>query len=161
MWKHFLSHEKRMLLVSDTGGNDSEYLVLDSYALLAYLEGEPGNELVTSLLEQARTGNRELLMCCVNFGEVMYIVERESGLPKAQEVLAAIEELPIQVIEADRGLALAAAHIKAQSAIAFADCFAAALAQIKKAELVTGDPEFSKIKDIVAIKWLPGKTGAS
>jgi predicted nucleic acid-binding protein len=97
-------------------------------------------------------------MCVVNWGEIIYIVERERGLPKAQEILARIDELPIEIVEVDRALTLAAAHLKMQYPIAYADCFAAALAQIKKASLVTGDPEFKKVKpeSNLNIKWITG-----
>ena len=117
--------------------------VLDSYALLAFLEGETGGELVKGLLETARAVNHSLFMCSVNLGEVLYIVERERGLPAAQETLAYIKELPLEIIDAGQPLVLAAAHLKARTPIAYADCFAAALAISQEAILVTGDPEFN------------------
>ena len=134
----------------------TEDYVLDSYALLAHFEAEPGSEQVGELLEAAKEGKCHLYMCVINLGEVMYIVERERGLPKAQETLARIDELPIEVLNVDRSLTLAAAHLKMDCPIAYADCFAAALSQIKNATLVTGDPEFSKIKPEcdVRIEWL-------
>jgi ribonuclease VapC len=130
--------------------------VLDSYALLAYFEAEPGSEQVGRLLEAAKEGKCHLYMCVVNLGEVIYIVERERGLPKAQETLARIDELLIEIVNVDRILTLAAAHLKMDCPIAYADCFAAALSQIRSATLVTGDPEFSKIKPDcnVQIEWL-------
>ncbi len=140
-------------------GNSSlqagEY-VLDSYALLAYLEAEPGSDRVRKLLEMAKEGKCRLYMCVVNLGEVMYIVERERGLSKAQETLARIDELPIEIMNVDRTLTLAAAHLKMDCPIAYADCFAAALSQIKNASLVTGDPEFRKVKPDcnLQIEWL-------
>ena len=140
-------------------GNSSlqagEY-VLDSYALLAYLEAEPGSDRVRKLLEMAKEGKCRLYMCVVNLGEVMYIVERERGLSKAQETLARIDELPIEIMNVDRTLTLAAAHLKMDCPIAYADCFAAALSQVKNAPLVTGDPEFRKVKPDcnLRIEWL-------
>jgi ribonuclease VapC len=133
----------------------SEY-VLDSYALLAYLEGEPGSDRVREMLEAAKDKKCHLSMCIANLGEVMYIVERERGLLKAQETLARIDELPIDMVNVDRALTLAAAHLKMDCPIAYADCFAAALAQVKNALLVTGDPEFRKVKTEcgVPIEWL-------
>ncbi len=109
-----------------------------------------------TLLEVAKEGKCHLYMCVVNLGEVAYIVERERGLPKAQETLARIDELPIEIVNVDRTVTLAAAHLKMDCPIAYADCFAAALSQIKNATLVTGDPEFSKIKPgcNVQIEWL-------
>ena len=130
--------------------------VLDSYALFAYLEAEPGANRVMELLELARRGKVRLYMCVVNLGEVMYIVERELGIQKAQETLARIDELPIVIVDVDRQLTLSAAHLKMDCPIAYADCFAAALSQAKQATLVTGDPEFNKIKSEcnVKIEWL-------
>lgn len=135
---------------------ESGVYVLDSYALLAYLEAESGSDHVVELLETAKEGRCHLYMCVVNMGEVMYIVERERGLPKAQETLARIDELPIEIVNVDRPLTLAAAHIKMDCLIAYADCFAAALSQLKNAILVTGDPELNKIKPDhnVRIEWL-------
>ncbi len=97
-----------------------------------------------------------MYMCVVNLGEVMYIVERERGLAKAQETLARIDELPIELVNVDRTLALAAAHLKKDCPIAYADCFTAALSQLQNAVLVTGDPEFNKIKPecSLRIQWL-------
>jgi predicted nucleic acid-binding protein len=130
--------------------------VLDSYALIAYFEGEAGCEQVKGLLEQASDGECALLMSVINLGEVLYVVERERGLPQAQKTLARIDELPIDLVDADRYLTLAAAHIKAQHPIAYADCFAAALAQTEGATLITGDPEFERaeIDASLPILWL-------
>lgn len=138
---------------------DVKEYILDSYALLAYFEAEAGSKRVKELLEESKEGACRLYMCVVNLGEVMYIVERERGLPKAQETLARIDELPVNIIDADRSLTLAAAHLKMQWPIAYADCFAAALSQLKNMPLVTGDPEFRKIKpsSTIQIEWLTGQ----
>jgi predicted nucleic acid-binding protein len=134
--------------------------VLDSFALLAFLEAEPGSDRVMELLELASKSKARIYMCIVNLGEVMYIVERELGLQKAQETLARIDELPITVVEVDRQLTFAASHLKVDCPIAYADCFAAALSQVKSATLVTGDPEFKKIeaKCNLQVEWLANKT---
>lgn len=130
--------------------------VLDSFALIAYFEGEKGQELIIGLLEQAAKSRFELFLSVVNLGEIAYIVERERGISKAQETLARIDELPVSICDTDRRLALAAAHLKAQYPIAYADCFAAALAQEKDAALVTGAPEFRSagVDTEVALMWL-------
>ncbi|MBI2304817.1 MAG: type II toxin-antitoxin system VapC family toxin [Chloroflexi bacterium] len=137
----------------------SERFVLDSYAVLALLEGAEGHERVGELLQKALVGQCELFMSIVNLGEVLYITERERGLPKAQEVLARIDELPIKVIDVNRAHALTTAHIKAQWPIAYADCFVAALAKLKGATIVTGDPEFKHLEaaSVVPIAWLEAK----
>jgi len=130
--------------------------VLDSYALIAFLEGEAGGETVEALLKEGLKNNCFLYMSAVNLGEVIYIAERERGLAKAQQVLARIDEMPIAVVDAGRQCSLAAAHIKAHWALSYADCFAAALCQLMDAVLVTGDQEFVPLEaaGAVTIRWI-------
>ena len=131
--------------------------VLDSYAMLALFEDEPGASRVKTLLQQAEKSQAEILLCNINFGEIVYITEREKGLTAAQNAIALIDQLPITLVEADRKLTLAAAHIKAKHALAYADAFAAALAQTHDAVLVTGDKEFLSVVNQVKIEWLVTK----
>jgi ribonuclease VapC len=128
--------------------------ILDSYALLAYLGGEVGEGRVKGILHKASLGEARVLMSLINLGEVIYVTERERGLAKAQETLAIIEQLPIEILPVDRQTVLAAAHIKAGYPVAYADAFAILAAQKHDAVLLTGDPEFEAVKGIVRIKWL-------
>ncbi|MDO8690804.1 MAG: type II toxin-antitoxin system VapC family toxin [Dehalococcoidia bacterium] len=129
--------------------------VLDSFALLAFFQAEPGGLRVRRLLEQAGHGEASLAVTTVNLGEVAYRTERQYGLERAQEVLARIEEYPLTIVDVDRDLALGAAHLKARHRMAYADCLAAALAQHLDATLVTGDPEFRQVEAAMSIEWLP------
>ncbi|HEX16514.1 MAG TPA: type II toxin-antitoxin system VapC family toxin [Deltaproteobacteria bacterium] len=52
------------------------------------------------------------------------------------------------------GGVLAAAHIKAQYAVAYADAFSVSLAQELGATVVTADPEFKRVASLVDILWL-------
>ena len=63
------------------------------------------------------------------------------------------------MVTADRELTLTAARIKARYPLAYADAFAAALAKWHGVPVLTGDPEFSRIDEIVSIVWLEGKSG--
>ncbi|MGB9775745.1 MAG: PIN domain-containing protein [Anaerolineae bacterium] len=54
----------------------SRRYVLDTFALLAYLRGEPGAERVRELLLSARAGESRLSVCLVNYGEVLSLSER-------------------------------------------------------------------------------------
>ena len=128
--------------------------VLDSWALLCYLEQEPGFEKMIELFEKAVESSKPLLMCIVNWGEVYYQVARRFGDQKAQEVEQLIETFPITLVEADKSLTREAARIKTTRKMAYADCFAVALAHLKKAELYTGDPEFKVVDKDIKIVWL-------
>jgi len=72
----------------------------------------------------------------------------------AQKTLAAIEQLPLEILPATRERVLAAAHIKANFSIAYADAYAVAAAQEFKAIAVTGGPEFTQVETIIRVEWL-------
>jgi len=127
--------------------------VVDSYALMTYLGDEAGAEQVKALLRQAQDNKATLYLSLINLGELAYIVERRYGSERLQEVFARLAQLPI-IIEASLERVLAAAHVKAQYAVSYADAFAIALAQEKEAPVVTGDPEFKKVEHLVKVVWL-------
>jgi ribonuclease VapC len=95
-------------------------------------------------------------MSVVNVGEVFYKIARERGEVVANETLEWLESLPVRFVRADRDMAVNAARIKANYPLAYADCFAAALAGGLGAAVVTGDPEFAQLErdNVVQIEWL-------
>lgn len=129
--------------------------VFDSFALLAYLADEPGADIVREVIEYGQRQEGSVWMSVINLGECLYIVEREEGLTAAHRAIAAIRQLPIKEVAADRERTFAAAHIKAHHKLSFADAFAVALAQEKRATVVTGDPEFKHVESLVPVLWLP------
>ena len=128
--------------------------VLDSYSLITYFEGETGKDTMVEIFRATRDSANPLLLSVVNWGEVFYITLREAGRDRADQVAHLISTLPIRVISADLEHARQAAEFKATKKMAYADCFAAALAKLRKAELVTGDKEFKQLEDEVRILWI-------
>jgi ribonuclease VapC len=133
---------------------DLSAYVLDSFALLAYLQDEPVASRVEKLLENAGKEKCRLFLSLLNLGELFYIIERRGGVAKAQEALALIRQLPITVVPADEQVVLAAAHIKANHTLSYADAFVAAVAMQEDAIILTGDPEFQTVESIVEVEWL-------
>jgi len=128
--------------------------VLNSYSLLAYIEGEAGAEQMIEIFRVARDSGRSLFLSVVNWGEVYYITMREAGHERADEVAHLISTLPIQIVPADLDLTRQAAELKSKHRMSYADCFAAALAKSRKAELVTGNKEFKQVEGAVRVSWL-------
>ena len=133
----------------------SERYVLDSFAILALLGKEPGSERVQAILQQANAEEADASMTWVNVGEVAYVVERRWGKARVHQVLGTLEATAVEIHEVGRDLALAAAEIKAEYPLAYADAFAAALALREQAVFVTGDPEFKQLDKILPVEWLP------
>ena len=127
--------------------------VLDSYALMAFFEDEPGADFVRGLLLQAEEGDINLLMSVVNLGEVWYSIARTNSAEIADQYTQEIMGMAIGIIDIDWQLTHQAAAFKVNGNIAYADCFAAALAKTRKAELITGDEEFKVLGDEIKISW--------
>ena len=128
--------------------------VLDSFALIAYFRDEPGAETVENLLVAAGKKDSPLHMTDVNYAEVKYSVVKKDGAAAWEEAAKVLQGLPIEFHSTTRALADSAADFKARFKISLADAFAAALAQEKRAELVTGDPEFKPLEKETTISWL-------
>jgi ribonuclease VapC len=128
--------------------------VLDSFALLAYLQDESVASRIEKLLENADKGKCQLFLSIINLGELLYITERRGGVAKAQDALALIRQLPIQVVPADEETVLAAAHIKASHTLSYADAFVVAVALKQNASILTSDPEFQAVGILVTVEWL-------
>jgi len=128
--------------------------VLDSYSLIAYIENEDGADRMIELFRVARDSGKTLLLSVVNWGEVYYITLREAGRERAEAVAQLISTLPIEIILADLELTKQAAEFKAVKKMSYGDCFAAALARLRKAELVTGDTEFKQVEGEIKIHWI-------
>lgn len=136
-------------------GAEPTRFVLDSFALLAFLEGEAGLSRVKTVLTEAENGRCQVFLSWINLGEVLYITEREQGQRRARETLAHIQALPLHLLEATSSTVLEAAHIKATHRLSYADAFAVTAALAQSATVLTGDLEFKTVEALVAVEWLP------
>ena len=129
-------------------------LVLDSWAVLAYLGDEASAQDVADLISGAHEERIPMCMSVVNAGEVWYILAREVSEADADKAITELANLGIELIDADWPLTRIAATFKADRKMSYADCYAAALAKERKSALVTGDKEFKQIEKDVNIRWL-------
>lgn len=129
-------------------------LVLDSWAVLAYLGDEASGQEVANLIASAHDDRTSMYMSVVNAGEVWYILAREVSEIQADNALRDLTALGIQLIDADWPVTRVAGTFKARGRMSYADCFAAALAKERKADLVTGDKEFKQVDGEISIRWL-------
>lgn len=134
-------------------GKKTKY-VLDSYALLAYFQAEAGGRKVRLILKEASAGRASALLSVINLGEIYYIVARKKGRKTALAIVADIDRLPIDFVEAGTDRVLAAAEVKAAYPISYADAFVVAAAKEFSATIVTGDPEFKQLESDISVSWL-------
>jgi len=119
--------------------------VLDSYALLAFFQAEPGGEKVHRILKEAFDGRVAVFLSVINLGEIYSIVARKRGSETARAILEDVYRLPLDLVDAGTERVLAAAEIKARYPVSYADAFVAAAAEELSAILVTGDPELKQL----------------
>jgi ribonuclease VapC len=132
-------------------------MVLDAHALMVLFNDEPGADEVERILLKAESGSPKLLMSVINWGEIYYSILRGASQEMAETKAHEIAGMQIELVPVDADdleLVRQAAAFKATRKMSYADCFAAALAKIKNAELVTGDREFKQLARDVKIHWL-------
>ena len=109
---------------------------------------------VQGLLKAAVQEGTPLLLSPVNLGEIYYIIGRNEGLEKAEGATRMIEELSFEIPPVDSMTSILAAKFKLNHGLGYADAFAAALANLKEAELVTGDKDFKSVEKEIRIVWI-------
>ncbi len=129
-------------------------ILLDSYALLAYLKKEDNYRKVVELLNSA-PDDGSIIINEINVGESYYIIARERGIKQADYFIETIlPNLPIDIKSNSFDQIIDASRIKVDHPVSYADCFVVATAVREKAMIVTGDPDFKRFKDIVDVEWM-------
>ena len=153
-----------MKKASDAGKRSSVEAVpahpylLDTSALLSFIEDEAGADRVEQVLKQATT-----LIPWPVLLETYYITVQEAGQAEADQRIALIKQLNIKILwDMDESTLLTAAKLKANHRISLADAIIAAFAIRRGAVLMHKDPEFAALAGLLPMEALPLKpvTGA-
>jgi predicted nucleic acid-binding protein len=117
---------------------------------------QPATDAVEKLWNESLAGSAQLFMSAINAGEVYYFLRRmhSERIAESWRELSATVPATLEVPTATE--IWEAALLKAKYPIAYADAFAAALAQKYRCPLLTGDPEFRAIPDL-ELEWI-GRT---
>ena len=128
---------------------------LDTFALLAWVLDEPSAGTTEDQLSRAAVEeNQHCLMAAMNLGELFYIVARRLGVEEAENLWRRCTrgEIPLTIVEATLARVRAAATLKAQHPISYADAFAVATAVEHRVPLLTGDPEILALQNVPGLK---------
>lgn len=127
--------------------------LLDTSAILAFMEDEDGADRVEEILTQ---GNA--IIPFPVFLEAYYISLQERSEAIADRRYALMRQLPVTDIwSTDEPTMLTAARFKASFHVSFADALIAAFAVQNKSILVHKDPEFDALQEQVQQEPLPYK----
>jgi len=129
-------------------------LVMDSHALLSFLEDTRGADFVANALGMADQGALECFMSIVNWGEVYYSILRAKGDRRAQEATFVIDQLPIEIVNMDLSLVRRASTFREQFRLPNGLCFAASLADSLTCPVLTGDDTFRRLEEEIQVLWV-------
>lgn len=137
--------------------NEKEVFILDTSALLAYIEDEDGAEYADDLLIKAERNEITIYISFISLTEVMYISLQEKDEGTALARVDLIKSLSCTIEESSENLNFVAARLKAKNRISLADAYIAALCQDRNGILVHKDPEFEKLSPAINQHKLPYK----
>jgi predicted nucleic acid-binding protein len=132
--------------------------VLDSSAILRYLDGEAGATRISEIIKQHLSGNCEAAIAALHWGEVAGITCKVHGRPTMDKVLSRLSAFGIQIVSATGERAVDAALIKLKRSLPYVDAFGVQLAADGlNSVFVTADFDFKPAAHDVKIEFLPTK----
>jgi len=90
----------------------------------------------------------------MSVGEIFHVTANVHSIEKAEAFLPLLEVLPLETISNNLESILQAARIKAQYALGYISALVTVTAERENAVLLTGDPEFHKVEEVIDIQWL-------
>lgn len=131
--------------------------VLDSSAILRYLDGEAGADRVSEIIKGHLAGRCEAILSALHWGEVAGITCKMHGRAAMDLVLSRLSAFGLQIVPADATRAVDASLIKLKRDIPYVDAFGVELANSGDRVLVTADFDFKPASRDVKIEFLPSK----
>ena len=132
--------------------------ILDSSAILRYLDDEPGAERVSEIIKLHLSGRCEAAVSALHWGEVGGITCKVHGRPAMDLVLSRLSAFGLQFVSVDGECAVRAALIKLQRNIPYVDAFGIEAAAVSAGSVfVTADFDFKPASRDVKIEFLPTK----
>lgn len=132
--------------------------VLDSSALLRYIDGEAGADRVEAVLKECVRGQAQARISALQWGEIAGNLHRRVESARVQQILNNLLPSEIEVVPAGADRAVRSALIKIEKRIGYADAFAIDLAMDSpESVLLTADYGFKAAESSVKIEFLPAK----
>ena len=132
--------------------------VLDSSAILRYLDGGVGSDRVAEIIKNHMAGRCEAVICSLHWGEVAGQICKRRGARVMESVLSRLSAFGFELVPADAERSVRAALIKVKRQIPYVDAFGVELAaESADRVFVTADFDFKPASRDVKIEFLPAK----
>ncbi len=132
--------------------------VLDSSALIRYLDREAGGDHVKKILISCVTGQADLQVSAVQWGEVAGNLRKRFGAREEERILSSLLPSEAEIVPASGERTVHAAELRVDLRMAYADAFALDLAMSSPDHIfVTADYGFKSVDNLAQIEFLPAK----
>lgn len=132
--------------------------VLDSSAVIRYIDDEAGADRVEIILGLCAALKAAVCISAVQWGEVAGNLRKRLGPVEEKRILSSLLPSEAEIVPASGEQAVRAAALRVDHGISYADAFAIELAlNSPKHILVTADYGFKAVADLIQIEFLPAK----
>jgi predicted nucleic acid-binding protein len=132
--------------------------ILDSSAILRYLDGEAGGVRVSEIIKSHLAGRCEAMISALHWGEVAGVIHKVHGRPGMDLALSRLHAFGLEIVPLDADRAVRASFVKLKRGITYLDAFAIELAADSADRVfVTANFDFKLASRDVAIEFLPAK----
>jgi predicted nucleic acid-binding protein len=132
--------------------------ILDSSALIRYIDNEAGAVRVREILRALVAGDAEVFISAVQWGEVAGNVRKRADATEQERVMSSLLPSEASIVPVSGERAVRAAAIRVDHKVAYADAIALELAMsFRNHVLVTADYGFKGVEDLARIEFLPLK----
>ena len=139
-----------------TAATGSRPWLLDTSALLSFIEDETGADRIEQALKQPTT-----LVPWPVLLETHYVTLQKRGQAEADRRIALIKQLKVEILWGmDESTLLTASKLKAEHRVSLADAIIAAFAIRRGAVLMHKDPEFDALTGLLPMEALLYKASA-
>jgi PIN domain nuclease of toxin-antitoxin system len=132
--------------------------ILDSSAILRYLDGEAGGVRVSEIIKSHLAGRCEAMISALHWGEVAGVTHKVHGCQGMDLALSRLHAFGLEIVPVDADRAVRASFVKLKRGIPYVDAFAIELAANSAERVfVTADFNFKLASRDAAIEFLPAK----
>lgn len=132
--------------------------ILDSSAILRYLDGEAGGVRVSEIIKSHLAGRCEAMISALHWGEVAGVTHKVHGRQGMDLALSRLHAFGLEIVPVDADRAVRASLVKRKRGIPYVDAFAIELAADSADRVfVTADFDLKLASRDVAMEFLPAK----
>jgi predicted nucleic acid-binding protein len=132
--------------------------VLDTSAVLRFIDKEAGSARITAVLRASRSGTVGIQISAVHWGEIVGIALKRHGALQASKFSTRLRSLALEVVPVTEQRAAKAAAIRLRYNIPYVDSFGIELASdTSDHRLITADFDFKPAEHDISIEFLPPK----